>query len=64
MPTLPTGGNMDLTDAAPGSTVYLPVQVPGALLSIGDIHAVMASQHDLVDVLGCFTPKIVRMDGA
>jgi len=42
MPTLPTGGNMDLTDAAPGSTVYLPVQVPGALLSIGDLHAVMA----------------------
>ena len=42
MPTLPTGGNMDLTDAAPGSTVYLPVQVPGALLSVGDLHAVMA----------------------
>ncbi len=42
MPTLSTGGNMDLTDAGPGSTVYLPVQVPGALLSIGDIHAVMA----------------------
>ncbi len=42
MPTLPTGGNMDLPDVAPGTTVYLPVQVPGALLSIGDIHAVMA----------------------
>ena len=42
MPTLSTGGNMDLTDAGPGSTVYLPVQVPGALLSVGDLHAVMA----------------------
>jgi amidase len=42
MPSYPTGGNMDLTDARPGSTVYLPVQVPGALLSVGDIHAVMA----------------------
>lgn len=42
MPSYPTGGNMDLTDAAPGATVYLPVQVPGALLSIGDIHAVMS----------------------
>lgn len=42
MPAYPTGGNMDLTDAAPGSTVYLPVQVPGALLSVGDLHAVMA----------------------
>ena len=29
-----------------------------------DIHAVMASQRELVDVLGSFTPKIVRMDGA
>ena len=29
-----------------------------------DIHAVMQSQQELVDVLGSFTPKIVRMDGA
>ncbi len=29
-----------------------------------DIRTVMASQHELVDVLGTFTPKIVRMDGA
>ena len=29
-----------------------------------DIHQVMASQRELVDVLGSFTPKIVRMDGA
>ncbi len=42
MPAYPTGGNMDVTEAGPGSTVYLPVQVEGALLSIGDIHAVMA----------------------
>ncbi len=42
MPTTSLGGNMDLTDVAPGATVYLPVEVEGALLSIGDIHAVMA----------------------
>lgn len=42
MPSYPTGGNMDLTDAAPGSTVYLPVQVEGARLYIGDLHAVMS----------------------
>ena len=29
-----------------------------------DIRPVMASQQELVDVLGTFTPKIVRMDGA
>ena len=42
MPSFPSGGNMDLTDAKPGSTVYLPVEVEGAYLSIGDIHAIMA----------------------
>lgn len=42
MPAYPQGGNMDVTEAAPGSVVYLPVEVEGALLSIGDIHALMA----------------------
>lgn len=42
MPAYAQGGNMDLTDCRPGATVYLPVEVPGALLSIGDIHAIMA----------------------
>jgi tRNA-splicing ligase RtcB len=35
-----------------------------APMAYKDIHTVMASQRDLVDVLGSFTPKIVRMDGA
>lgn len=42
MPSYPSGGNLDLTDARPGSTVYLPVEVEGARLGIGDLHAVMA----------------------
>jgi len=42
MPSYAQGGNMDVTDCAPGSTVYLPVMVAGAYLSIGDIHAIMA----------------------
>ena len=33
------GGNFDLKELVAGSTVYLPVHVPGALLSIGDGHA-------------------------
>jgi acetamidase/formamidase len=33
------GGNMDNRDLGPGSTLYLPIHVPGALLSIGDGHA-------------------------
>lgn len=35
------GGNMDHNDIREGSTVLLPVATPGALLSIGDIHASM-----------------------
>jgi len=35
------GGNMDCKLIRKGAKVYLPVQVAGALLSIGDLHAVM-----------------------
>jgi acetamidase/formamidase len=33
------GGNMDYNGVVEGTTVFLPVQVPGALLYIGDGHA-------------------------
>lgn len=33
------GGNIDCRDLTAGSTLYLPVLVPGALLSLGDGHA-------------------------
>lgn len=33
------GGNMDNHDLGAGSTLYLPVHVPGALLSVSDGHA-------------------------
>jgi len=33
------GGNMDLRHLTAGSTLYLPVAVEGALLSVGDTHA-------------------------
>jgi acetamidase/formamidase len=34
------GGNMDLPDVGPGCTLYLPVQTTGAMLYLGDGHAV------------------------
>jgi amidase len=33
------GGNMDFNEVVEGATVYLPVNVPGALLYLGDGHA-------------------------
>src|SRR5229473_2180940 len=35
------GGNMDAPEVSPGNTLYLPVNVPGALLYLGDGHAAM-----------------------
>jgi acetamidase/formamidase len=35
------GGNMDSPEASVGNTVYFPVNVPGALLYLGDGHAAM-----------------------
>ena len=35
------GGNMDCKIITAGTTVYLPVNVEGALLAAGDLHAVM-----------------------
>src|SRR5207248_10836395 len=41
-PTMPprrTGGNMDIKQLVSGSTLYLPVEVDGAVFSVGDAHA-------------------------
>ena len=38
-PPGPFGGNMDLNELTRGSTLYLPVHVPGALFMVGDGHA-------------------------
>jgi amidase len=33
------GGNMDLPDVCPGNTIYLPVEIEGGYLYLGDCHA-------------------------
>jgi len=33
------GGNLDIRDATTGNRIYLPVHHPGALFSLGDVHA-------------------------
>lgn len=39
VPPRRVGGNLDIRDLSAGSTLYLPVEVTGGLLSIGDSHA-------------------------
>ncbi len=62
MPAYPEGGNMDVTEARPGSTVYLPVRVPGALLSIGDVHALMAEGESSFVAIEAQGTAIVSVD--
>ena len=44
------GGNMDCTRIGAGATLYLPVNVEGALLAMGDLHALMGDGE--VEVCG------------
>jgi acetamidase/formamidase len=39
VPPRRVGGNLDIRDLAAGTTLYLPVEVTGALFSVGDTHA-------------------------
>ena len=40
-PVYRTGGNLDLRELSPGAILWLPVEVDGGLLSLGDLHAGM-----------------------
>lgn len=42
------GGNMDCKRIVKGATLYLPVNVPGALFAAGDVHAVMGDGEVVV----------------
>jgi amidase len=55
------GGNMDCKQIIKGSVLYLPVNVPGALLSMGDLHAVMADGEIVIcglEIPGEVTVKV------
>ncbi len=42
------GGNMDCNKITAGATLYLPVNVPGALLALGDLHARMGDGEVMI----------------
>lgn len=39
------GGNLDTADVCAGATIYLPVGVPGAMLALGDVHALQGDSE-------------------
>ena len=55
------GGNMDTRLIGDGATIYLPVQAPGALLAVGDLHAAMGDGEIAftgVEVAGAVTLQV------
>jgi len=44
----PHGGNLDCRMIKEGSTIYLPVAVTGAMLAMGDLHALMGDGEVLI----------------
>jgi acetamidase/formamidase len=47
------GGNMDVRELSSGSTLYLPVQQPGALFSCGDAHAAQGDGEVCINGIEC-----------
>lgn len=48
-----TGGNLDCKELVAGTTLYLPVAVPGGLFSVGDGHAVQGDGEVSVTAIEC-----------
>ncbi|MBQ4579848.1 MAG: acetamidase/formamidase family protein [Clostridia bacterium] len=60
------GGNMDCKRIGQGTTLYLPVNVPGALLAMGDLHAVMGDGEVCVcgaEIAGEITVRVSVVKG-
>ncbi len=53
VPPRATGGNLDCKELVAGSTLYLPVAVPGGLLSVGDGHARQGDGEASVTAIEC-----------
>jgi amidase len=63
----PHGGNMDCTLIREGSRVYFPVEVPGALFGLGDLHAVMGDGEIVVcgvEMAGWVGLRLTLLKGA
>lgn len=55
------GGNLDNWRTGPGSRVFLPVQVPGALLSLGDPHASQGDSELCGTAIECSMTALIQV---
>jgi len=56
------GGNIDTRHLTAGTTLYLPVEVEGALFSLGDAHAAQGDGEVAISGLECAMRTTVRLD--
>jgi acetamidase/formamidase len=62
MPPRRVGGNMDIKQLVAGSTLYLPVEVEGALFSVGDAHAAQGDGEVCVTAIEMGSTTTLRFD--
>jgi formamidase len=65
IPPRETGGNMDIRQLVAGSKLWLPVDVPGALFSIGDLHFAQGDGElcgTAIEVAGSVTVRVAVHD--
>ena len=61
------GSNMDCNKIQEGTSLFLPVNVPGALLAMGDLHAVMGDGESAtcgIEISGEVTVKVTVLKDA
>ena len=66
IPPRELGGNMDVRQLVAGSRLWLPVDVPGALFSIGDLHFAQGDGEvcgTAIEVAGAVTVRFALHDG-
>ena len=60
------GGNLDIRSLGAGAVLHLPVEVPGALLSVGDVHFAQGDGEvcgAAIEVAGAVTLRVSLMSG-
>lgn len=62
IPPRENGGNMDCLQMGPGSRIFIPVQVPGALLSVGDTHFAMGDGEACATAIETACVATLRLD--
>ena len=66
VPPRETGGNLDVRQLVAGSTLWLPVSVPGALFSIGDLHFAQGDGEvcgTAIEIAGAVTVRFEVLKG-